>query len=323
VVHLEAGKLPSPDVTTADDGPTLVKALKAGWWVGFPIIILVGLLVAQYSAPRAIVVTILFMFAVIFIRDGIKGGIQKILAAFDLAVRATAPLTVLCAAAGIVISMVYLTGIGVRFSSVVLTLSQGNSIAALVLVALVCIILGMGLPVTAAYLTTVAIGGPVMQELGITPYASHLFIIFFAALSSITPPFCMAAFTAAGIANSRLWLTGWYAFKYGFTGYVIPFMFIYMPALLIVDSDPGSIVYAAACTCAGLAVLAVAVVGFLHQPLSPWERAAFAVAGGLILLGSLWLQAAGFISAVAAYLFHRRYNRISRIGTEAISHEEA
>lgn len=310
IVHLEARKRAGQLVAVGDPGVGVMTALAQAWWVAFPILILVVLLVMQYSAPRAVVFSILSIVIVIFVQNGIREGVRRTLAAFDAAARATAALTVLCAAAGIVISMVYVTGIGVRFSSIVLNLSGGNEILALLLVAAVCIVLGMGLPVTAAYLTTVAIAGPAMQQLGFSAYAVHMFVIFYAVLSSITPPFCMASYTAAGIAGSHVWRTAWWALKYGLTGFIIPFLFVFSPALLILGSNAWDVTSSLALAVLGLTALAGCVVGFMSRRLSVMERGTLGVAAASILCQQLWLTLSGSLLYLVLYIYlHRTRDR--------------
>jgi TRAP transporter 4TM/12TM fusion protein len=307
VIHLESRKR-GLKTHEQDEEFSVYRSVKEGWWVAIPLVTLVGLLVSQYSAPRSIVFSILTLVVIIYVKNGLWEGTKKILNAFNASTHSTCSLSILCAAAGVVISMVNLTGLGIKFSTIILTLSHGVSFIALLIAAFVCVFLGMGLPVTAAYLTTVAIAGPALVNLGFPLPASHLFVIFFAVLSNITPPFCMSAYTASGIAKSDVWKTGWLAFKYGFTGYIIPFLFIFTPALLILNADFANIAKTLIVTAVSLSALAIGIVGFFRVSLSiPW-RLLFVSSGILLVLKSIPMKGIGLgLYVVMLFLFLTRY----------------
>ena len=138
-----------------------------------------------------------------------------------------------CACAGIVIGTITLTGLGLSFTGVVLALSQNSLILALFLTMLAGILLGMGLPTTPAYIVQVALLVPALVKLGVQVEAAHLFVLYFAVLSAITPPVAMAVYAANGISRGTLMDTSWAAVKLGLTGYIIPFMFVFAPSLLL------------------------------------------------------------------------------------------
>ena len=138
-----------------------------------------------------------------------------------------------CASAGIVIGTITLTGLGLSFTGVVLALSQNSLILALFLTMVAGILLGMGLPTTPAYIVQVALLVPALVKLGVRVEAAHLFVLYFAVLSAITPPVAMAVYAANGISRAGLMDTSWAAVKLGLTGYIIPFMFVFAPSLLL------------------------------------------------------------------------------------------
>ncbi|MGH7006079.1 MAG: TRAP transporter permease, partial [Alphaproteobacteria bacterium] len=139
-----------------------------------------------------------------------------------------------CAAAGIIIGIIALTGIGIDFTQLVLALAQDTLLLALVVTAIAGIILGMGMPTTPAYIIMVALLVPAIVKLGIVVPAAHMFAFYFAILSAITPPVALAVYAAASLAKADLWKTGWAAVRIGAAGFVVPFMFVYEPALMLI-----------------------------------------------------------------------------------------
>jgi len=199
-----------------------------------------------------------------------------------------------CAAAGIVVGVASLTGIGLRMSELIITLSQGSLMVALLLTALGSIILGMGLPTTAAYVVLAALGAPALVQLGVPLLAAHLFIFYFGCISNVTPPVSLAAFAAAGIAGSSPMRTAAAAATLAGAGFIVPFMFVYGPELLLVGSAWG-IAVATVTAVIGVIALAAAGVGFAHRRLAAWERA-------LALVGALTLVYPGLLTDGAGLL---------------------
>ncbi len=210
------------------------------------------------------------------------GGAKKALLA---AGSGTVQVAAACAAAGIVVGVASLTGIGLRMSEFIITLSGGFLPIALVLTAIGAVILGMGLPTTAAYVVLAALGAPALTEMGVPLLPAHLFIFYFGALSNVTPPVALAAYAAAGIAGGTPVRTAVTALSLAATGFVVPFMFVYGPPLLM-DGHVLAVVLAFGTAAIGVAALAGAVIGFVRAPLKIWER-------GLLAAAALCLLASG------------------------------
>jgi len=209
-----------------------------------------------------------------------------------------------CATAGIVVGVASLTGIGLRMSELIVTIAQGQLPIALLLTALGSIVLGMGLPTTAAYVVLAALGAPALTELGVPLLAAHLFIFYFGCLSNITPPVSLAAYAAAGIAGSSPVRTGVTAMALASVGFVVPFAFVYDPLLLL--SGPWAAVLATALTAAlGATAMAAAVVGYLRGPIPTVGRLALAAAGLALLSPGIVSDAVGAAMLLAAAWFWR------------------
>ncbi|MEX0837681.1 MAG: TRAP transporter large permease subunit, partial [Gemmatimonadota bacterium] len=191
-----------------------------------------------------------------------------------------------CAAAGIVVGVASLTGIGLRMSELIITLSGGNLLPALVLTAIGSIVLGMGLPTTAAYVVLAALGAPALVQLGVPLLAAHMFIFYFGCISNVTPPVSLAAFAGAGIAGAPPMRTAVTAAMLAGAGFIVPFMFVYGPELLLIG-EPLAIVHAVITASVGVVCLAAGGVGFARRRLAWWERL-IAVAGALVLVYPGW-----------------------------------
>jgi len=192
-----------------------------------------------------------------------------------------------CATAGIIVGGASLTGIGLRMSELIVVLSGGHLFIALVLTACGSIILGMGLPTTAAYIVLAALGAPALTDLGVPLLSAHLFIFYFGCISNVTPPVSLAAYAAAGIARAPAMKTALTAMMLAGTGFIVPFMFVYGPALLL-DAPIGEVLLATATALAGVTGLAAGAVGFARRPLSvPYRMAAVAASLALMFPGLL------------------------------------
>ncbi|HEY9567455.1 MAG TPA: TRAP transporter large permease subunit, partial [Thalassobaculum sp.] len=232
----------------------------------------------HYLAPRNIV-------------DGLVAGARN-----------TVSVALACGCAGIVIGVITLTGLGLEFTGVVLALSQNYLVLALVLTAIAGIILGMGMPTTPAYIVQVALLVPALVKLGIVLEAAHMFTFYFAILSAITPPVALAVYAANGLSNAGLWDTGLAAVKLGATGYIVPFMFVFGPALLMIG-EPFSIVLAASTAVIGVVCLAASLAGYLLAVLPMWQRFALFGAAILLIKPGIYTDLAGIaIVAVVASL---------------------
>ncbi len=187
-----------------------------------------------------------------------------------------------CACAGIVIGVISLTGLGITFTQIVIALSQNSLVLALVLTAAAGIVLGMGMPTTPAYIVMVSLLVPALVKLGVVTPAAHMFAFYFAVLSAITPPVALAVFAAAALAGANMWRAGFEAVRIAAAGFIVPFMFVYEPALLSIGSWQAT---ALATTTAAIGVIALAssLYGYLLAPLAIWHRLVMG-AGALLLI---------------------------------------
>jgi TRAP transporter 4TM/12TM fusion protein len=212
---------------------------------------------------------------------------RRLANALTSAAASTVQVAAACASAGIVVGVASLTGIGLRMSDLIVQLSGGSLLAALGLTALGSIVLGMGLPTTAAYVVLAALGAPALVELGAPLLAAHLFIFYFGCMSNVTPPVALAAYAAAGLANASPMRTAVTAMSLASAGFLVPFTFVYGPPLLL-EGPVLHIAIAVVTAIAGVAALAAANIGFLRRPLPAWERVLLAVCA-IALIFPGWL----------------------------------
>ncbi|KKM10079.1 hypothetical protein SY88_15670 [Clostridiales bacterium PH28_bin88] len=282
MVHLGAvkrGLQPLP----RQELPVLREVLKNGWYYFIPLILIIyTLVILMYTPTKSALWAIGATVAVSFLSKDGRMTPQKILRAVEKGVKGSLVVAAACATAGIVIGIVTITGLGLRFSNLIVTASGGSLIMALILTAVTCLILGMGLPTSAAYIITVTLGAPALVNLGLQPIAAHMFVLYFASISAITPPVAIAAYAAAGVANSPPMSTGFHATRIGIAAFVVPFMFAYGPAMLLVGS-PLQVVQVVFTSLLGVWMLASGVQGwFLFQ--AGWPERILLLAGALMLI---------------------------------------
>jgi TRAP transporter 4TM/12TM fusion protein len=256
-------------------------------------IVLVGL-VMGYSAPLCALAGALACLPVALLRSTTRRDIRwsnVVEALVDGAKNALA-VAMACACAGIVIGVVTITGLGIVFTQLVITLAQNSLLLALILTAMAGIVLGMGMPTTPAYIVMVSLLVPAIIKLGAIPPAAHMFAFYFAILSAITPPVALAVFAAAGLAKADIWKTGWEAVRMAAPAYIVPFMFIYEPSLLTIG-DWQTVVTSCISATIGVVCLAASLQGSLLGALRPWHRVALFAAALLLIKPGLVTDAIG------------------------------
>jgi TRAP transporter 4TM/12TM fusion protein len=287
--------------------PRIAKVLAEGWMFLVPFAALIYTmfwlnLEPEYCAMAASAVIIVLGFAVGY------AGHRMVLRDLWQAVVQTAvglcEILVISAAAGFIMGLFQVSGLAFAFAAYLVDLGGESLILLLVLAAVVSIILGMGLPTIGVYVMLAILVAPALVKVGVPPLAAHLFILYFGMMSLITPPVAPAAYVAAAIAGSPSMATGWTAMRFGWSSYIVPFLFVYSPAILMKGSL-ADIVIVTVTSIAGIWLICAAMVGFFTRVLPPGTRVAFAVAGIMMLSPHqvspfmLWVNIAGVALAVA------------------------
>ena len=249
-----------------------------------PVLIILAVMYAGYSAPLAALAGTLACFPVAALRRSTRVNVTvaNLIEAFVDGARNALAVALACACAGIVIGVVTLSGLGIVFTQFVVGLAQDTLLLALILTMVAGIVLGMGMPTTPAYIIMTALLVPALIKLGVIVPAAHMFAFYFAVLSAITPPVALAVYAAAGIAKSDLWSSGWAAVKIGAAGFIVPFMFVYEPALLMIGEWP-VIIWRFVAACIGIMLFAAGLHGYFIVYANYWQRAVLVVAGLLLV----------------------------------------
>lgn len=271
-VHFEAKRLGLAGIPRAE----LPRMRSVLWQQGhlfLPVLVILAMIYAGYSAPLAALAGTLACFPVAALRASSRGTVTltNIVGALVDGSRGTLAVALACACAGIVIGAISLTGLGIVFTQVVVALADQSLLLALILTMVAGIFLGMGMPTTPAYIIMTALLVPALIKLGVIAPAAHMFAFYFAILSAITPPVALAVYAATGLAKSDMWETGWAAVKIGAAGFIVPFMFVYEPALLMIGEWQQIASAAVTATCGAL-LLAAGLHGYLIARASTVER---------------------------------------------------
>lgn len=254
-----------------------------------------------FSAFWAIVATI----AVSMARKSTRMTFKQILDAFSEGTRAVVSVAVACAVVGIIIGVVSLTGFGLNMANAIIQLGQSNLMLTLVLTMVTCMILGMGLPSIPAYLITATMAAPALVKLGIPPLAAHMFVFYFAMFANITPPVALASFAAAGLSGGDPMKTGLQSVKLSLAGFIVPYMFIYNTALLLIDTTPFIAIRVSITAIIGVCMIGMATEGYLFTNMHNILRI-LAFAGALLLITANVVQdAIGLLLLVLILLVQR------------------
>ena len=264
--------------------PRLGIVMRERGHLFLPVVTILIIMYSGYSAPLAALAGTLMCFPVAALRRSTRGNVNlpNMIEAFVDGAKNALGVALACACAGIVIGVVTLSGLGIVFTQFVIGLAKDTLLLALVFTMLAGIVLGMGMPTTPAYIIMTALLVPAIIKLGVIPPAAHMFAFYFAVLSAITPPVALAVYAAAGLAKSDLWASGWAAVKIGAAGFIVPYMLIYEPALMMIGS--WSSIIAAFCTASfGILLFAAGLHGYFIIA-APWWQRVMLIAGGLLLI---------------------------------------
>jgi len=292
-VHFEAKRSGLVGIARSEL-PRLGHVLRERGHLFIPILVVLFGLLLGYSAPLCALAGALSCLPVALLRKSTRAGIgwHSVVGALEEGARNTLAVAMACACAGIVIGSVTITGLGIVFTQFVILLAQDQLLLALVLTALAGIILGMGMPTTPAYIVMVSLLVPAIIKLGAVTPAAHMFAFYFAILSAITPPVALAVFAAAGLAKADLWQSGFAAMRVAAPVYIVPFMFIYEPALLMIGDWP-TIATSFITAAIGVIALAAGLFGYLVMPCRIWERVLLVVASLLLIKPGLETDVVG------------------------------
>ena len=311
-VDLEARKHNLPGL---DAGITPRQTMKDYGHMLIPLGLLIYMLVGGYSPSLAGGVGVISALIICQFRPKTRLNLAGILAALEAGCRGMLIVTISTAAAGIIVGSVDLTGLGTRLGTAFVDLAGGHLFLGLFMAMIIALVLGAGMPTTPAYIVQVATVIPALTALGLPPHVAHLFAFYFSCLSLISPPVAAAAFTAAAIAESDGWKTGWTATRIGMVAFVVPFMFAYDQSLLL-EGPVGKMILDMFTACLGAGCFAVAGVGFLLAPLPLYMRGlAFAIGVLLIMPAKLYSLVGLALLAVLIFVQFQKRRSLQTLST--------
>jgi len=278
----------------------------------FPLILLVALLFSGYTAGKAgytmyIGTIVLYLICNVRSKKDFKETFKKIIIGLDRGAKSMVTIVMLIAVAQTLVTTINTSGLGVKFSLVMMSLSQGNLMLALVLAMLITIILGMGAPTPAAYVLSASVVGSALINLGIEGIAAHMFLLYFAVLSAITPPVCAAIYVACGISQGDWLKTAMYSMRIGLTAFIIPFMFI-LDSVLLMQGNPLEIILSVVTALIGVTILAMATMGIIISDINLIERVIAFIAALLMLIPGIMTDLIGISIFILLFLVHWKMN---------------
>ncbi len=297
-------KEPDPNEETAG------QIFKKGWYYFLPILSLIVMMVSGLSTKRAALITIVMSLLIGLVTDPKKFTLRNLKdLCFDSA-KSMMTVSIACMIAGIIVGAINVTGFGLKISGLVEALSGGSILLMGVLTALVCILLGMGLPTAACYIVLSILIAPAMVKIGVSLPAAHMFVLYYGVIAAITPPVALAVFAAIGISGGEMWKTGLAAMKLAISGLLIPFIFLYNNDLLMYDPALQTfgmtpiVLLSILTALLGCGIIGLALFGWCGRDLRGFERVALVpCAVALMMDQPLWANGVGF--AIAALILGR------------------
>ena len=292
VVDLEARRLHLPTMSKEDIPHFRTVLLKRGYML-IPILVLLVLMIIGRTPLYSAFYSILVALVLTSLKKETRLTPERAIDALEDAGKLAIPVANTCASVGIMVGMTGATGLGMVLGDGLIKLAGGNFYLTLIFAMITCLILGMGLPSSACYIVVSTLAAPALLRFGISGIPVHLFAFYYGILSVLTPPVCTASFTAAGIAGENPNTVGYSAFRMAAAGFLIPFMFITSPELLLIDASFLDVITKIPTAAIGTVALAFAIIGYWKAPVRRWERAISFFAGILLMDGGILTDVGG------------------------------
>ena len=306
-VKLGLGGLPG------DQLPNFKEVFLRGWLFLVPIAVLIwALVVARYSPVKAATVSMLTCIVVTWFMPAARMGLRKILDGLERGARNVVSVAAVCAAAGIIVGVLGLTGMGVKIAGVLVAAAGGNLFIALLISMFVCLLLGMGLPTTPAYAVVASVVAPGLIKMGLEPLTAHLFCFFFACIGPVTPPVAVASYAGAAIAKTSPTKVGWVGLRLALVGFIVPFAFVYGPSLLM-RGNVVTILFTVSTAIVGILAIGMALQGMILKEKANFISRSFLFASALLLITpGLLTDLFGFTAFAMGLVLHFMVRKIVR-----------
>ncbi len=311
-VHLEAKRTDLKGIPR-DQLPKAWVIFKERGHLAIPLIVIVYLLVTGYTPMRAALVAIVLSITVSCLRKNTRIKAIDVVKGLETGARGVLGVAVACASAGIIIGVVTKTGVGLKLASGLLALSGGYLLPTMFFTMVTSLILGMGVPTTANYVITSTIAAPALLQLGVPTLAAHMFVFYFGIIADVTPPVALAAYAASGISGGKPLMTGVNASKLAIAAFIIPYVFVTSPELLMINATAGSLIMAVITAILGMVGVSSALIGYLADKSTKLERLAQFVGGILMIIPGTMTDVPGFVIFLLV-VFWQTKRRKSRQG---------
>ncbi|GAB6100196.1 TRAP transporter permease [Halanaerocella petrolearia] len=305
MVHFEAKKLGLSGMSK-DRIPKVKDILKTRGHMLIPLIVIFYYLFRGYTPLKAAFMGIILAFGLSFLREDTRMSLQEVIETLEEGARGALGVAIACACVGFIVGVTTLTGLGLKFTTITISLANGNLFLALLFTMVACTILGTGLPTTATYIVLAAMAAPALIKLGVSKLAAHLFVLYFGVVADLTPPAALAAYAGAGIAGSNPLKTGITAVKLAIAGFVVPFIFAYSPAMLLIDTSLSQVVLISASSLIGVTALSAGVLGYFRQETSNLEQGLLLVSAVGLLIPNLMSDLVGAVILAVVWFLQSR-----------------
>lgn len=314
MVHFEAKKMGMRGLSK-DELPKLSKVLIERGYLFLPLIGIIYFLVEGSTPIKAALYGLGLAIAASFIRKETRLSFKDFIDALELGARNALGVSIACACAGIIVGTITLTGLGLKLGNGLIGLSGGNLILTLIFTMISSLILGMGAPTTANYIITSTIAAPAIVMLGVPVLAAHMFTFYFGIIADITPPVALAAFAGSAIAKSDPLKTGIQASKLAIAAFIIPYVFVFNPALLLIDTTPLQVIQIVITSVLGMVGIGAAMEGYFLTHANKIERVLFLIGGLLLVDPGAITDVVGLVILAVLYVYQRRKAKNQNIGT--------
>lgn len=309
-----------------DQRPKPLDVIRNGWFFPIPFIVVIYALFSWNELPETAALYASFAMIACGMIAGYGGKRMSLWDVWDALVetgRASLEILTIAAAAGFIIGILNVTGLNFALTATLVNIGAGNLPLLLILAAAISIILGMGMPTVGVYVLLAALVAPALVEAGVSPMAAHMFVMYFGMMSMTTPPVAVAAYAAASIAGADAVRTGFAGVKFGWSAYIVPFLFVSSPNLLL-DGTPFNVTLACITAIMGVYLVSVAVAGYMTRHLNVLHKLLFAIAGLALMIpatafeGALWTDIGGFVLGVILLGWEILVGRKKKLAAAAI-----
>lgn len=304
-VHLEAKRTNLKGIPR-NQLPKAWDLFRERGHLAIPLLVIIYLLVTGYTPMRAALVAIILSIAVACLRKNTRISFKDVVDGLESGARSVLGVAIACASAGIIIGVVTKTGVGLKLASGLLALAGGNLILTMVFTMITSLILGMGVPTTANYVITSTIAAPALLQMGVPVMAAHMFVFYFGIIADVTPPVALAAYAAAGISGGKPLMTGVNASRLAIAAFIIPYVFVLSPELLMINVTPVSLILAAITATIGMIGISSALMGYLADNSTILERIAAFIGGLLMVIPGALSDSIGFVILAVLVLWQMK-----------------